>query len=149
MGEPAATLPTKGMLSCSTRFWAVVTRFVMRRMLREAPGTIEMAPFLASAFRCVSAALGDLKPKAEQMSSRVGGKPVSSICLAMKRRISFWRSVRICMYTLSVLFFYTVLLLCFLCNHLFLNGPPCLNLPLCHRWLLLHRFFKAFRWLLS
>src|SRR5210317_251114 len=107
MGDPAATLPTKGMLSCSMMPWAVLGS---RRMLREAPGTMEMAPFLASALRCVSAALGDLNPRAEQMSSRVGGKPVSSICLAMKRRISCWRSVRSCMYTLSVLFFYTVLL---------------------------------------
>ncbi len=43
------------------------------RMLREAPATMEMAPLRTKAFRCSSAALGERKPRAWQISARVGG----------------------------------------------------------------------------
>ena len=62
MGSPAATRPTTGR---------PVSTF--RRMPREVPGIISMAPLRASAFKCSSAALGDLKPSSLAMSARVGG----------------------------------------------------------------------------
>ena len=43
------------------------------RMPREAPGMISMAPLRASALRCSSAALADLKPSSRAISARVGG----------------------------------------------------------------------------
>ena len=48
------------------------------RIPREAPATISIAPLRASAFKCSSAALGDLKPNSREISARVGGIPVVS-----------------------------------------------------------------------
>ena len=48
-------------------------------MPRDAPATSSMTPFFASALRCSSAALADLKPSSRAMSARVGGMPVASI----------------------------------------------------------------------
>ena len=44
-----------------------------RVRIGDVPGTISIAPLRASAFRCSSAALGDLKPSSRAMSARVGG----------------------------------------------------------------------------
>ena len=61
-GLPAATEPISGNPSCSTR--------------ADAPrgaGFEYDAALLASALRCSSAAFGEAKPKAEEISARVGG----------------------------------------------------------------------------
>ncbi|MNJ67929.1 hypothetical protein D3C77_641370 [compost metagenome] len=89
MGAPAATRPTTGRPSSS---WAPGSKPGMR-MPREAPGVISMAPLRASALRCSSAALGDLKPSSWAISARVGGKPLSSRQRLMNARISAWRGV--------------------------------------------------------
>ena len=62
MGSPAATRPTMGSPVSPTR-----------RMPRDVPGTISMCPLRRSAFKCSSAALGDLKRSSLAMSARVGG----------------------------------------------------------------------------
>ena len=48
------------------------------RIPRDAPGIISIAPLRESAFKCSSAALGDLKPNSREISARVGGMPVVS-----------------------------------------------------------------------
>ncbi len=67
MGLPAATRPTNGM-----PFGASPSK----RIPLDAPGMISIAPFFASAFKCSSAALADLKPNSVAIFARVGGKPV-------------------------------------------------------------------------
>ncbi len=57
-------------------------RYQLIRIPRDAPGNISIAPFLQSAFKCSSAALGERKPSLAAISARVGGKPVSSIKIA-------------------------------------------------------------------
>jgi len=54
---------------------------------------MRMAPFLARARKCSSAALGEAKPKALHISSRVGGAPSASRLLRMNSRISRWRGL--------------------------------------------------------
>ena len=64
MGLPAATRPTKGIpLGVSA----------VKRIPRDAPGIISIAPFFARAFKCSSAALADLNPNSLAISARVGG----------------------------------------------------------------------------
>ena len=63
------------------------------RMPREVPPTSSMTPLRASAWRCSSAALADLKPSSLAISARVGGAPVRSIALCTRSRICCWRAV--------------------------------------------------------
>ena len=64
IGLPAATRPTTGSPTGAAP---------KMRMARERCGEISMAPLRRSAFRCSSAAFGDLKPNSRAMSARVGG----------------------------------------------------------------------------
>src|SRR5690554_6199339 len=57
-------------------------------MPREVPGTISMAPFFASAFKCSSAAFGERNPNSLAISARVGGIPVASIWERISSKIS-------------------------------------------------------------
>ncbi|MNV92759.1 hypothetical protein D3C71_1873800 [compost metagenome] len=57
IGAPAATRPMIGKVESS----ALASKPGMR-IPRDAPGVISIAPLRASALRCSSAALGDLKP---------------------------------------------------------------------------------------
>jgi hypothetical protein len=63
-------------------------------MPRAVPWLSVIAPLRAKARRCISAALGELKPNTEAISARVGGMPVSSMRLRISARISAWRAVR-------------------------------------------------------
>ena len=73
---------------------------------REVPGTRAITPLRASARKCSSAALADLKPSSRAISARVGGMPVSEINRWTRRRICVWRGVRSDMS--AYLFIYTV-----------------------------------------
>ena len=53
IGSPAATRPTTGMPPCMPSGNLIP---------RDVPGVNTIAPFFAKAFRCSSAALGDLNP---------------------------------------------------------------------------------------
>ena len=59
----AATRPTMGMPLLEAG----------RRMPRDAPAIISIAPLRARALRCSSAALGERKPSSRAISARVGG----------------------------------------------------------------------------
>ena len=116
MGAPAATRPTKGSINCAMPGkgmlkrgcvfplllpapWRFSERNVsdfnacFKRMPREVPLTNSITPFRASACRCSSAALADLKPSSAAISARVGGAPVFSIAAFTRFKISCWRSV--------------------------------------------------------
>jgi len=65
-----------------------------RRMPREVPATSFDQPLAVPApAGAASAALGERKPKARAISSRVGGAPGLAHGGAMKARISLWRAV--------------------------------------------------------
>jgi hypothetical protein len=103
MGEPAATRPTKGRqswpkpgklrLNRSLLARWLLRLLPLRRIPREVPLTSSMAPFLANALRCSSAALADLKPRMLEISARVGGAPVLAMVFWMSSRISCCRAV--------------------------------------------------------
>ena len=104
IGLPAATRPTSGSescarlgsgrLNCLPRAW-FSARSVSdcSRMPRDVPPTSSITPLRASACRCSSAALAELKPSSLAISARVGGAPVRSIALCTRSRICCWRSV--------------------------------------------------------
>ena len=104
MGEPAATRPISGSASCArpgsgSENWLLRDSLSERsasplsRMPREVPLTSSMTPLRASACRCSSAALADLKPSSAAISARVGGAPVRAMALWIKSRICCWRAV--------------------------------------------------------
>ena len=95
IGSPAATRPIKGR----PVWWSAI------RMPRLAPGIISMAPFLARAFKCSSAAFGLLKPNSLAISARVGGNPESSIADLIRSKTCCWRAVSLII--MSYLFLYT------------------------------------------
>src|SRR5674476_389011 len=104
MGDPAATRPSGGKASwarlgswkenCLLRD-SLMERSVslLRRMPREVPLISSMAPLRASACKCSSAALADLKPSSVAISARVGGAPVRAMALWVRSRICCCRAV--------------------------------------------------------
>ena len=104
MGEPAATRPMSGKHNwarpgkdnenCLERvLWMSRSVWPRKRMPREVPLTSSIMPLRASACRCSSAALADLKPNSVAISARVGGAPVCAIAVSMSVRICCWRAV--------------------------------------------------------
>src|SRR5690625_3589 len=80
----------------------------LSRMPRDAPGVSSMAPLRARARRWSSAALAERNPRARAISARVGGKPVSMICLRISSRTSCWRGVSFTVMTIRTVYLYSL-----------------------------------------